>query len=320
MSVFTPVNRAELEQFLAAYEVGQLIDFRGIEAGISNTNYFVETGDDANPQRWVFTLFEDMDPQQLPWFMGLMAHLAQRGVPTPAPAARRDGSGFLTEVCSKPAAIVQRLPGGDVELPSVSQCHSLGVQMARMHLAAADYPLARPNCRGAAWRQEKGAAVLGFLSGEAKSMLERELAAQREFVMAELPQGIIHADLFRDNVLGATDGSRISGLIDFYYACNEALLYDLAVAANDWCWADGQPINENWAAMHRGYESVRPLENLEKQAWPLVLRAAALRFWVSRLLDWHFPREGELTWQKDPVVFQKILAAHQADQAVFSLQ
>lgn len=304
MSVYTRIESTQLKAFLASYSVGELEHYEGISAGITNTNYFVDT----TSGRWVLTLFERMQASELSFFLNLMDHLAALGLPSAHPVARSDGD-FLSELAGKPAALVYRLRGRSVESPSLALCANLGSVVADQHRAAASFSQQRPNSRGLSWARRTRDMVADKLSTDELTLLDDELAFQQNQQLEQLPQGVIHADLFRDNVLVRHD--HVSGLIDFYYACNNLLLFDLAVICNDWCISDEQHfMPEHWAAVSRGYARRREFTQQEQAAWPAILRAAALRFWVSRLQDWHFPRDGEDTHQKDPAPFMHILLSH----------
>jgi len=304
MSVFTKVSHAELVDFLKLYPLGELIGYQGIGEGVENTNYFVDTTDG----RWVLTLFERLNPDDLPFFLGLMSHLASRGIPCPMPVVANDGRA-LQHLNGKPAAIVQRLNGNNELFPNVQQCRAVGEHLAEMHLAGSSFTLRADNTRGRAWRQATGAAVMPRVAPEVAEEIRLELAAHDTVDLAALPQGVVHADLFRDNVLLIED--RISGFIDFYYACNDALLYDLAVTVNDWCTEpDGHPNKARFTAMTEAYRAIRDLTPAEEAAWPMVLRIAATRFWLSRLYDWVFPREGDLVHVKDPEQYHRILVCY----------
>ncbi len=306
MSVYTRIERHELEEFLRGYSAGALVDFSGISAGIENTNYFVTT----NQGSYVLTLFETLNAAQLPYFLDLMAHLAEHGVPCAHPVADRH-SHYLRTLKDKPAALVQRLSGSAVEHPSTAQCAAVGHALGQMHIAGLSFQGRREPDRGAAWRETVAHKLLTRLSAEQAELLKDELAFQAQHSGLELPQGVIHADLFRDNVLFT--GDRLTGIIDLYYACNDALLYDLAISVNDWCSAaDGALRIEQSGALLSAYEQQRPLQPREHPAWPAMLRAAALRFWLSRLHDLHFPRPGEITHTKDPEVFRRILCERRA--------
>lgn len=308
MAVFTPVTREQLAHWLERYDLGELREFEGIASGIENSNFFVTT----SAGRFVLTLFERLGADELPFYLGLMHHLAARGIPCPDPVADRDGAS-LGRLEGKPAALVTRLEGRAIVHPGPAHCAQVGTLLARMHRAALGYGRSLPNLRGIDWWSRAAPQVMPFLDREQWLLLTDELGQQRAFaastVRAALPSSAVHADLFRDNVLFVDD--RLTGIIDFYYACNDALLYDLAVTVNDWCFEpDGTPNPARWDAMVSAYRSRRELSEAERAAWPLVLRAAALRFWLSRLYDWTFPREGDVVHIKDPEQYRRILSYH----------
>jgi len=303
MSVYTVVEKDELEAFLGNYSLGKLLDFQGISAGIENTNYFVTTSE----KRLVLTLFENHTADELGYFLDLMAFLAEHEVPSAHPIADNNGN-YLRELNGKPAALVMRLSGGGVDAPNIEQCRALGHALAKMHLAGQSFDGHRDNDRGPHWWLTTRDIVAPKLSPDDLSLLDEELSFQRSHRFDALPRGVIHADLFRDNALFEED--TLTGIIDFYYACNDVLLYDVAVTINDWCSnGDGALNEEKVLALLGAYRQVRPFTGEEAQAWPVMLRAGALRFWLSRLQDLHFPREGELTHIKDPNVFRAILIA-----------
>ncbi|AXQ27342.1 homoserine kinase [Solimonas sp. K1W22B-7] len=304
MSVFTKVSHSELQEFLRQYPVGDLLGFQGIGEGVENTNYFVDTSDG----RWVLTLFERLNYADLPFFLGLMEHLATRGFPGAMPAHTHAGQS-LTTLNDKPAALVRRLTGQSVLFPDIEQCRQVGRALAELHIDGQSYTGRCANSRGAAWRRDTGQLIAPKVEADARSLIEDELAAQERLDLSTLPQGVIHADLFRDNVLFVDQ--RLTGVIDFYYACNDALVYDLAVTLNDWCFEpDGELNPARWDAMLSAYRGRRELNAAERAAWPLVLRAAALRFWLSRLYDWVFPRGGDMVHVKDPGQYRRILEHH----------
>lgn len=304
MSVFTSVTSTELAPLLQRYPAGELLDLKGIAAGITNSNFFVTT----SCGRYVLTLFETLTAAELPFYVGLMSHLAGRGIAVAAPLADHDGECIGT-LNGKPTLIVDCLPGRVVETPNPPQCRAVGAMLARMHLAAADYPAQMANPRGPAWWSRTARIVDPFLDEITSALLHEEIALQKQHRFDHLPAGVIHADLFRDNVL--MNGDEVGGFIDFYYACNDVLIYDLAIALNDWCaQPDGDIDAARARAMLAGYQSVRPLKADERADWPVLLRAAALRFWVSRLHDFHLPAAGELTWAKDPAWFERVIAHH----------
>jgi len=301
MSVFTTVTAQQLTSWLGEYALGTLTAFEGIAAGIENTNYFVTTGQG----RYVLTLFEKLTPAELPFYLGLMAHLADRDIPCPRPVANVSGN-YLGSLNGKPAAIVSCLAGRDLADVDESHCAALGALLARMHLAGQGYTASMPNPRGNAWWTVALPQVLPFLDPAAAALINAEVQYQATQTFERLPQGVIHADLFRDNVLW--NETQVGGIIDFYFACNGSLLYDVAITVNDWCVAGDQSLHAGRTrAFLAAYQSVRPLTNDERAAWPALLRAGALRFWVSRLYDKHLPRAGELTHAKDPGHFQRVL-------------
>lgn len=296
MSVYTPVGRAELAAWLQPLAVGELLDFSGIAAGMQNSNYFVTT----SQGRWVLTLFERLAATDIVFYLDLMAHLAGKGFPCPQP--RGDSLGRLCrELAGKPATLFSCLAGSDVDKPTAGHCLEVGATLARFHDAAADFPNPLPNPCGAEWCQRVGRNLLPLVSPAERELLADELAYQASLDLAALPRGVIHADLFRDNVLWDGAG-RLSGVLDFYFAGEDCLLFDLAVAANDWC-ADSVSL----AALLAGYRSVRPMTPAEETAWPALRRAAALRFWLLRLEVRHHPRSGDVVTVKDPDQFRRLL-------------
>jgi homoserine kinase type II len=308
MSVYTKVTERELGDWLKAYPVGALVELKPIAAGIENTNYFVTTA--GGP--YVLTLFERLPPQDLPFYLGLMAHLARHGIPCPSPLADHGGR-LLSELNGKPAALVTRLPGAVVTQPSAAQCAAVGAVLARMHVAGQSYPGTLANPRGPRWWRDTAPQVAPFLDGHRRRLLEAELAFQLRHRRDDLPRGPIHADLFRDNVL--FDGARIGGVVDFYFAGVDAWLFDVAVTLNDWCvHADGEVDRARAAALLGAYRAARPLGPAERDAWPVMLRAASLRFWLSRLYDFHLPRPGELVHAHDPEHFRRILELRVRDE------
>jgi homoserine kinase type II len=303
MSVFTTVTREQLDTWLKHYSVGTVGALEGIAAGIENTNYFVTT----SQGRFVLTLFEKLTTRELPFYLNLMDHLARHGVPSARPVPDRSGN-FLRELNGKPAALVSFLPGQDVASPAPGHCAQAGAMLADIHLAGSSYPGRMDNPRGPQWWRKAMPEIAPFLGAGDLKLLEDEVRFHSVERFLDLPQGAIHADLFRDNVL--FDNGRVSGVIDFYFACTGAWLYDVAITVNDWCvTANGALDEARAAAMLGAYGQKRPFTEAERGAWPAMLRAGALRFWVSRLYDFYLPRPGELTHAKDPGHFRNILAA-----------
>ncbi len=311
MAVFTPVSLDELTRWMARFDLGPVLGFEGIASGIENSNFFVDT----ERGRFVLTLFERIPAADLPFYLGLMHHLATHGIPCPDPVADRDGQ-MLGSLNAKPAALVTRLPGRSVLAPEPPHCEQVGALLARMHLAAADYAGSMQNSRGLSWWRAVAPRVLPFLGHDQAALVRDELAAQEAFARSAvdraLPRSAVHADLFRDNVL--FDADRIGGVIDFYFAATDRWLFDLAVTCNDWCIDDatGGFDPDRLDALVRAYRRTRPLCDAEREAWPMMLRAAAFRFWMSRLYDLHLPRPAEMVTPKDPAQFESILLARRA--------
>jgi homoserine kinase type II len=318
MAVYTEVTFDEAAALLAALGLGALTDLRGIEGGIENTNYFATTGQGE----WVLTLFERLTHAQLPFYLHLMKHLARHGVPVPEPQAKPPGArigpgedSLLHTLCGKPAAVVNRLRGHSELQPGPAHCAAVGDMLARAHLAARDYGRCQPNVRGLPWWNDTVPVVLPHLDAAQSTLIRAELAYQNHIAAspayAALPRGAVHADLFRDNVMftGSAAQPELSGFFDFYFAGDDAWLFDLAVALNDWAidLPTGCADSPRSRALLDAYQSVRPLTGAERRLLPAMLRAGALRFWLSRLWDWHLPREAAMLKAHDPAHFERVL-------------
>lgn len=310
MAVFTEVSPTDVQPLLSRLQLGQLLSMEGCSSGIENTNYFVTT--ERGP--FVLTLFERLSAEQLPFYLNLMQHLARKGVPVPAPQADDHGT-ILHQLCGKPAAVVTRLKGRNQMQPGVPHCQAVGAMLARMHLAGTDYPSQQGNLRGLDWWKDTVPVVVPFLTPETRQMIETELSHQSALAETPLwqglPRGPIHADLFRDNVM--FDGTQLEGFFDFYFAGFDTFVFDIAVCLNDWCidWTTGALDHDRaWAFVH-AYDQVRALTDEECQALPDALRGAALRFWTSRLWDFHLPRDAAMLKPHDPTHFERVLRLRQ---------
>ena len=314
MAVFTEVSAEAAGQLLRDLQLGELRDLRGIQGGIENTNYFVTSEQDGQKRQWVLTLFERLTARQLPFYLYLMKHLAERGIPVPDPQGNRDGD-ILHQVCGKPAALVDRLPGRSELAPQATHCAQVGALLARMHLAGRDYPRSQPNLRGLAWWNETVPVVLPHIDTPQANLLRSELAYQNHVAAsseyAALPRGPIHADLFRDNVMfdESPQGPALSGFFDFYFAGVDTWLFDVAVCLNDWCIdpATGAHDDTRARAFVQAYQAERSFTAAEHRLLPAMLRAGALRFWLSRLWDFHLPRDASMLQPHDPAHFERVL-------------
>ncbi|MDQ7011300.1 MAG: homoserine kinase [Mariprofundaceae bacterium] len=307
MSVYTDLTREDIEHILAGYSLGELVAFEGIAAGIENSNFFIDT----EQGRYVLTIFERMNPDELPYFMHLMHHLAGKGFACPDVMARK-GGGFLFDVAGKKGCVVSCLPGRTLDELSEAQLHSSGAALAALHRAGSDFPERRENPTGMGWLCETVACVLAGTrekyGDEAAALLQDELHFQQACVRDDLPRGVIHGDMFVDNIL--FEGDAVSGVIDFYYAHDAPYAMDIAISLNAQAILLGNDDHARMQAFLGGYQQVRRLEQAEKNTLPGLLRLAALRFWVSRLYDALFPRGGALTQVKDPEEYRQKLLAH----------
>ncbi len=301
MAVFTPIDEATVEALVRDYGLGRPVRWHGIQEGVENSNFYIE----ASERRVILTLYEKrVAPADLPFFLGVMEHLARRGVPCPTPLVDRCGR-RLREIAGRPAACVTFLDGRSVRAGTREQCRALGAALAALHQAGRDYPDARPNDLAlAGWRQifER----IGDRADEVAPGLAAELAGELESLEGQwpshLPEGVIHADLFPDNVFFRD--ATVTGLIDFYFACTDGFAYDLAICLNAWCFERDGAFNATKArALTAGYRAVRPLEAAEIGALPVLCRGAALRFLLTRLHDWLEHVEGALVVRKDPLEY-----------------
>lgn len=314
MAVYTEVPFAQAAALIERLNLGVLTDLRGIQGGIENTNYFVTCERDGATEEHVLTVFERLSFEQLPYYLQLMKHLAGKGIPVPAPAADAQG-GILHTLQGKPAAVVEKLRGKSNLAPGAEHCRAVGDMLARMHLAGRDFGMTQPNLRGLSWWNQTVPVVLPHLSDAQRTLISAELAYQNHVAAgaayAALPRGPVHADLFRDNVM--FEGEQLTGFFDFYFAGHDSFLFDLAVCLNDWCIrhaadeSDGAHDAGRALAMLNAYQAVRPLTAAERQLLPAMLRAGALRFWLSRLWDWHLPREASMLQPHDPTHFERVL-------------
>lgn len=310
MAVYTEVSDDALAEFLAEYAIGKMVAFRGIAEGVENSNFSLRTtaGD------FILTLYEKrVDPTELPWFLGLMEHLAQRGLVCPQPVRARDGVA-LRHLCGRHAAITTFLPGVWPRRVRQEHCAPVGMELARLHQAGRDYAPRRTNALGPqSWRPLLDRS--GDRADEVQSGLTRELDAALAHILAAwpvgLPVGHIHADLFPDNVFFLDD--RVSGLIDFYFAATDLLAYDVAICLNAWCFESDFSFNVTKArALLNAYDAVRPLSPDEKAALPVLCQGAAIRFLLTRLYDWLNTPPGALVTRKDPMEYLRRLRFHLA--------
>jgi homoserine kinase type II len=314
MAVYTEVSDEALREFLAEYDIGRLVSYRGIAEGVENSNYALRT----TAADYILTLYERrVDPADLPWFLGLMAHLAGHGVVCPQPVAGRDGE-KLRPLCGKLAAITSFLPGVWPRRVELAHCAPLGGALAALHLAGANYAPVRPNNLSPQHFQPLLGACLSRadeLEPGLGALLSASLAAILRDWPAALPVGQIHADLFPDNVF-FLDG-RISGIIDFYFACTDYYAYDLAICLNAWCFeADGAFNVTKARALLGAYRALRPLSDAELAALPVLARGAAMRFLLTRLYDWLHTPPGAMVTPKNPLEYWKKLRFHETAESV----
>ncbi|MBB4122223.1 homoserine kinase [Martelella radicis] len=310
MAVYTDINEVELKDFLQAYDAGTLLSFKGIAEGVENSNFLLHT--DRFPL--ILTLYEKrVDENDLPFYLGLMQHLAERGISCPLPLPRSDGA-LYGELCGRPAALISFLEGMWLRKSEAKHCRELGAALARMHIAGHDFDIRRENAlslKGWVDLWDKSAARADEVQPGLENEITDELALLEDRWPVDLPEGVIHADLFPDNVFFI--GDELSGLIDFYFACNDFLAYDLAICLNAWCFEKDGAFNVTKArALIEGYQSVRPLNAAEIEALPLLARGSALRFFLTRLYDWLTTPEGALVVKKDPLEYLRYLRFHRS--------
>jgi homoserine kinase type II len=314
MAVYTDVSDDELAAFVASYGLGNLLSFKGIAEGVENTNYIVH----AERGPFILTLYEKrVARKDLPFFLALMEYLAARGVSCPTPVRDLDGNN-LKELAGRPAALVTFLEGFWVRRPTPAHCAATGRAMAQLHLGGEGFALKRANALGlSGWRPlyEGFADKAGDIAPDLGELIERELAALDKDWPDGLPEGVIHADLFPDNVFFIAD--KLSGLIDFYFACNDALAYDIAVGLNAWCFEQDLSFNiTKGRALLKGYEEVRPLSKAERAAMPTLARGAALRFLLTRAYDWLNTPSNALVSPKNPLEYVRRLRFHQGVRTI----
>ena len=314
MAVYTEVSTQEAGALLRQLKLGELKSLKGCSGGIENTNYFASTLVEDETHDYVLTLFERLTFEQLPFYLRLMKHLAQRGIPVPDPTANAQGE-LVFELKGKPAAVVNKLAGKSELTPTAVHCAAVGETLAKMHLAGRDFDLSQPNLRGLPWWNDTVPVVLPFLTESQAALIQSELAYQNHVAAsstyAALPRGPIHADLFRDNVMFDTLNGKphLTGFFDFYFAGVDTWLFDIAVTLNDWCvdLPTGAHHAERAASFMAAYSAVRPLTAAERELLPAMLRAGALRFWLSRLWDVYLPREASMLQAHDPEHFERVL-------------
>lgn len=310
MAVYTDITEDDLRNFLTQYDVGSLTSYKGIAEGVENSNFLLHTTKDP----LILTLYEKrVEKSDLPFFLGLMQHLAAKGLSCPLPLPRKDGE-LLGELSGRPAALISFLEGMWLRKPEAKHCREVGKALAAMHLAGEGFEIKRPNALSV-----EGWKVLWDKSedraDEVEKGLKDEIRPEIDYLAAHwpknLPAGVIHADLFQDNVFFL--GDELSGLIDFYFACNDLLAYDVSICLNAWCFEkDGAYNVTKGKALLEGYQSVRPLGEAELEALPLLARGSALRFFLTRLYDWLTTPEGALVVKKDPLEYLRKLRFHRS--------
>jgi len=305
MAVYTSITFDELTSFLNSYDLTQLKSFKGISSGVTNTNYLIETDN----SKYILTIFEQAQPKDIQFYVDLMSFLSQQKFNCPAPIVNHAGH-YLGKIQNKPTLLVSFLNGKELKEITKENCFHVGESLAHLHLTAKDYKVSLTNPRGLNWMNEVFQKMHHLLADDEKNVISKELINLDQNFVNNLSSGIIHADLFKDNVL--FHNNRVSGIIDFYYACYDLHIYDIAITMNDWCVNASLSLDEEKKDFFLdGYDSIRKLDENEKQFLPTALRLAAMRFWLSRLYDFHFRKVGELTSIKAPEHFKKILQNYQ---------
>lgn len=319
MSVFTSLNRSEIQAFLYQFNLGTMVYYEGAPHGVENTNYFITTESEqpkAEKNYFVLTIFEQTDHAQIPFFVELLQALRDAQLPVPAALKNQSGEELFT-LAGKPTVLVPRLKGAHILNPDAQHCRQVGQALARIHCVTQSTALSKPNPRNLDWMLQQQQQLRPFLNTANGELLSQELSLyQQEIPKLEIPRAVIHGDLFRDNAL--FDGDKLSGIIDFYNACTDFFIYDLAITANDWCLEEGGKLHrDKLQALVAGYHQIRPISDAEFAAWPILIRYAATRFWLSRSVSWFlqnpdqdFSNENEemqLITMKNPQEFREIL-------------
>ena len=306
MAVYTSINPTELSEWLKKFNFENFIDFKGISSGVTNSNYVIFMPN----SNYILTIFEhNNNIEELQFYVDLMTYLTEKNFLCPRPIKNNNGQavGLLKD---KPALMVSFLDGKEISIRDSKSCYLVGQYLAKLHLKTNNFPQVNENTRDLSWISSMYLNLKEYLSLEDQKIIELEINYHKEIDKVELPEGVIHGDLFRDNVLFFND--KVSGFIDFYYACNEKFIYDIAIAINDWCIDDDGKINKLlYSEFIKGYQSERKLTDNENEYFNSALRLAALRFWLSRLEDFHNAKEGEITSIKDPNHFKDILVNRQ---------
>ena len=305
MAVYTSINSSDLTEWFKKFNFENYVDFKGISSGVTNSNYVVFMSN----SNYILTIFEHNNIEELQFYVDLMTYLARENFLCPRPIENNSGQA-LGLLKSKPALMVSFLDGKEIAVRNSNNCYLVGQHLARLHLVTNNFPQSNKNTRDLSWISDIYLNLKAYLSLEDQKIIELEINYHKEIDKSELPEGIIHGDLFRDNILFLND--KVSGFIDFYYACNEKFIYDIAIAINDWCIYDDGKINKLlYSVFIKGYQSERKLTDNENEYFNSALRLAALRFWLSRLEAFHNAKEGEITFIKDPNHFKNILVNRQ---------